>query len=152
MRTLTPVFPNDPHAQQSSDDGDIVDLSSMVVLPQGTTNRTIPSGEFFRLDTVIQASQLVSLSGNFSVPSGLPAKPLTALFYRSDTREGAFKKPVVSMSITPLPTGDGVSLFFFAEIEKTLYAHLFPGFFKVAVRNPKANPPIKVVNFRSYGS
>jgi hypothetical protein len=129
------------NSQQSDDyDLELVDLSSppanTLLVPEGTTNISVPPGFFFFLTPPVRASNFAALGGIIT-----PSKPINAIFLRNDTGQGKFPK-VASIRVQPQANGS-----FGVQIDKDRYPNLFPGFFVVGIRNLKINPTITVVNF-----
>jgi hypothetical protein len=123
----------------------------MVTLPATPGNRIVPPGEVFPYDGVLDAKDFVLMGGEIRGAVNLVNTPI-AQFSRSTTCAGEFKL-VVSLPVL-LFFGDPIDLsrlLFFAQITKAMYPQLFPGLFKIGLRNPKANSPIKVVNPSSAG-
>jgi hypothetical protein len=141
MRTSTAVYPETTQAQQLGDaDLTMVDLSSppadMILVPGGTMNIVVPPGLWLIVNHVFYARKFVRIAGTIAPP--LPPTPPNALFFRNDTGQGSFTK-VVSLQTQLRPDGS-----FEAQIDKVRYPNLFPGFFVVGIRNPKANPTIRI--------
>jgi hypothetical protein len=157
MRTMITVYTNDTLAQHSDDcDPDTVSPPAtpgdLIWTCPSMPYRIVPPGEVFPYDGVLDAKDFVQISGEMRGLVHLVNTPI-AQFSRSDTCAGEFKQ-VVSMPVLLYLSEDPIDLsrrFFFGQITKAMYPNLFPGLFKVGLRNPKANSPIKVVNFGSAG-
>jgi hypothetical protein len=139
MRTNTPIYPENIQAQQSDDyDPTLVNLSSppagMFLVSQGAAAIDVRPGDGVIVNQVFRVREFIRISGQLALP--LPAKPLTALFFRNDTGQGQFPR-VVSLQTQLRQDGS-----FEAQIDKMRYANLLPGFYIVGLRNPKANPTI----------
>jgi hypothetical protein len=145
MRTMNPVYPNEPRVQYSDADPIVVNPSApssdIILLSPGTRERRIAPGQIFILDPVVQASRFVIIGGSLRLTAR--KKFLHALFFRNDTGRGDFQK-VASFDAQEVGNEDWSKILFSGQIDTEKYANLFPGFFMAGFRNPKANPEITV--------
>jgi len=135
MRTTTLVYPVETLSQQSVDlepDEPPPNSADQILTPNVPT--PVPPGmrvktETFRAKTVITVFGIIVFRGRL-------LKPPKVVLFRSDE-----KVLVIPAQIPPAGGGE-----FQIQIDKANYPSLFPGDFKVAIRNPKDNTPTIVVD------
>jgi hypothetical protein len=142
MRTIITVDPDDTRWQHSDAALPKMDFAAPAAHPMLLAQQPMPMdlapGTEYVIPRVFAVPVAIEIGGWITSPLDLVKKFPTANFYRSETRKGAFTR-VVSLTVAERPIG----LFrgpFVGQINRGQYPTLFPGFFMVGLRNPKANP------------